>query len=50
MLIPTADEMRRYAEDGYFFRSGLLSANEVADFRDHARRQLESEAAKGAVM
>jgi ectoine hydroxylase-related dioxygenase (phytanoyl-CoA dioxygenase family) len=50
MLIPPADEMRRYAEDGYFFRSGLLSADEVADFRGHARRQLESEAAKGAVM
>jgi ectoine hydroxylase-related dioxygenase (phytanoyl-CoA dioxygenase family) len=50
MLNPTADELRRYAEDGYFLRSGLLNAGEVADFRNHARRQLEEEAAKGAVM
>jgi ectoine hydroxylase-related dioxygenase (phytanoyl-CoA dioxygenase family) len=50
MLNPTADELRRYAEDGYFLRSGLLSADEVADFRNHARRQLEEEVAKGAVM
>jgi ectoine hydroxylase-related dioxygenase (phytanoyl-CoA dioxygenase family) len=50
MLTPTTEELRRYAEDGYFLRAGLLSADEVTDFRDHARRQLEEEAANGAVM
>lgn len=47
---PTADELVRYAEDGYFIRRTLLDADEVADFRAHAREQLEVEAARGAIM
>ncbi|HTW25718.1 MAG TPA: phytanoyl-CoA dioxygenase family protein [Acetobacteraceae bacterium] len=50
MFTPTAEETTRYAADGYFIRSSLLSPAEVADFRDHARRQLEAEAARGEVM
>jgi len=50
MHMPTAGEMRGYAEDGYFIRAALLAPAEVADFRDHARRQLEAEAAQGRVM
>lgn len=50
MFMPTTEELQRYAEDGYFIRTGLLGSAEVADFRDHARRQLEAEAATGGVM
>lgn len=50
MFTPTPDELACYAADGYFVRAGMLSAAEVADFRDHARRQLEAEAARGTVM
>lgn len=47
---PTANELVRYVEDGYFIRRGLLGPDEVADFRAHAREQLQDEAAHGAVM
>jgi len=50
MLEPTAAEMAAYDRDGYFIRSGLLSPEEVAQFRDTARAQLEAEAQSGAVM
>jgi len=50
MLTPTGDELGRYAEDGYFLRPAMLSPPEVADFRDHARRQLQAEATQGTVM
>ncbi|WP_308916566.1 phytanoyl-CoA dioxygenase family protein [Jannaschia sp. LMIT008] len=47
---PTADEAAAYARDGYFIRKGLLSPDEVEDFRGHARAQLEAEAAAGGIM
>jgi ectoine hydroxylase-related dioxygenase (phytanoyl-CoA dioxygenase family) len=50
MLTPTEDEMRSYSRDGYFIRKGLLSEDEVADFREHARAELEAEAAAAKVM
>lgn len=50
MLGLTAQEAKDYARDGYIIRKGLLSQDEVADFRDHARKQLEAENASGAVM
>ncbi|MGH7122032.1 MAG: phytanoyl-CoA dioxygenase family protein [Acetobacteraceae bacterium] len=50
MLTPTTDERARYTEDGYFIRPALLAAAEVADFREHARRELEIEAARGTVI
>jgi ectoine hydroxylase-related dioxygenase (phytanoyl-CoA dioxygenase family) len=46
----TEEEARLYARDGYIIRKGLLSAEEVGDFRDHARRQLEEESRSGTVM
>lgn len=50
MLAPTKEEMRAYEVDGYFIRKGFLNTNEVSDFRDSARKQLEEENAAGAVM
>ncbi|WP_112310461.1 phytanoyl-CoA dioxygenase family protein [Pseudogemmobacter bohemicus] len=50
MLMPTRDQQVRYAEDGFYIVKGLLSADEVTNFRDHARRQLEEEAREGSVM
>lgn len=50
MFKATKDELRHYAEDGYFVRKALLTKTEVADFRNHARQQLEAEAARGEVM
>ena len=50
MFSPTEAERQRYAQDGYFIRPQLLSLDEVADFRRHARRQLEAEEANGTVL
>jgi ectoine hydroxylase-related dioxygenase (phytanoyl-CoA dioxygenase family) len=50
MLTPTEGELEAYARDGYFIRRALLSQDEVENFRDHARAQLEAEAATSAVM
>ena len=50
MLMPTRDQQNRYAEDGFYIVKGLLSAEEVTNFRDHARKQLEEEAREGSVM
>jgi len=50
MFAPTDAEYSQYEREGYFVRPRLLSPEEVDDFRDHARRDLESEAARDAVM
>lgn len=50
MLAPTREEMRAYEADGYFIRKGFLRLEEVTNFRDTARRQLEAENASGNVM
>ena len=50
MIAMTEDEAARYARDGYILRRGLLSAAEVAKFRDHAREQLERESRGGKVL
>lgn len=50
MLAMTRHEAELYARDGYIIRRGLLGAGEVANFRDHARKQLEEEQSKGGVM
>lgn len=49
-LAMTKEESARYARDGYILRRGLLGADEVAKFRNHARAQLEKEQRAGAVM
>ena len=43
MLIPTHAQLAQYQADGYFVVRGFLSTEEVGNFRDHARLQLESE-------
>ena len=48
--MPTSGELERYASDGYFVRKALLDDDEVANFRDHAREQLERESAAGDLM
>ncbi len=50
MLMPTRSQQMRYAEDGFYIVRGLLSPEEVTNFRDHARNQLEEEARAGSVM
>ena len=50
MFTPTEAEREAYERDGYFIREGLLNPEEVADFRDHARAQLEAEAQSDRVM
>ena len=50
MLAPTRDEMRAYDVDGYFIRKGFLDEDEVTNFRDAARQQLEEESAAGGLM
>lgn len=50
MFSPTRAELKQYAEGGYFVRPRLLSPEEVADFRNYARRQLEVERARGTVV
>ena len=50
MFSLTDAELVRFATDGYFLRSSLLSREEVSDFLGNARQQLESERQKGAVM
>ena len=50
MIGLTAKEASAYARDGYIIRKGLLSKDEVAAFRGHARKQLEAERSAGAVM
>jgi hypothetical protein len=47
MLMPTRAQLAQYETDGFYIASGLLSPEEVANFRDHARAQLEAEAAPG---
>lgn len=46
----TAAELASYENDGYVIRPRLLTEEEVSDFRNHARGQLEAEAARGAIM
>lgn len=50
MLEPTPSETDQFERTGFFVRPGLLSAAEVDQFRAHARRELEAEAANQAVM
>ncbi|WP_109467077.1 phytanoyl-CoA dioxygenase family protein [Albibacillus kandeliae] len=50
MLFPSKAEMRAYEVDGYFVRKGFLSPEEVTDFRESSRRQLEEESKGGNVM
>ena len=50
MLAMTEQEARDYARDGYIIRKALLSVDEVEQFRDRARRQLEAETSAGGVM
>lgn len=50
MLVPTKAEARAYDVDGYFIRKEFLSGEEVANFRDAARQQLEDENRSGSVM
>lgn len=46
----TREEAEDYARDGYILRRRLLDEDEVRDFREQARRQLEEEQSAGAVM
>lgn len=46
---PTPEELARYQQDGFFIRPSLLNEEEIANFRDYARRQLEAEAADGDI-
>jgi ectoine hydroxylase-related dioxygenase (phytanoyl-CoA dioxygenase family) len=48
MLSP--EQLDQYAADGYVVVPGLLSPDEVGAFRDVARRDLERQAADGALM
>ncbi|HVG49610.1 MAG TPA: phytanoyl-CoA dioxygenase family protein [Rubellimicrobium sp.] len=50
MLMPTHAQLAQYETDGYYIAPGLLAPEEVANFRDHARTQLEAEAAQGGIM
>src|SRR3712207_9039092 len=50
MLAMMPEEAEDYARDGYIIRKGLLSAEEVEQFRGRARAQLEAEKDAGAVM
>lgn len=50
MLVPSKAEMRAYEVDGYFVRKGFLSPEEVTDFRESSRRQLEEESKSDSVM
>ena len=52
MLMPSRAQIARYETDGFYVVPGLLSGEEVGNFRDHARAQLEAEAEAegGAVM
>lgn len=50
MLVPTKAEARAYEADGFFIRKAFLNDQEVADFRDAARQQLEAESRSGSVM
>jgi hypothetical protein len=50
MLGLTAGESAAYAPDGYVLRKGLLTQDEVAAFRDNARRQLEAEVGASGVV
>ena len=50
MLMPTRAQLAQYETDGYYIAKGLLSANEVGNFRDHARAQLEAEAKTDGIM
>jgi ectoine hydroxylase-related dioxygenase (phytanoyl-CoA dioxygenase family) len=49
MLIPTALERDAYERDGFYIRKALLTPDEVVNFRDHARTQLEAEAATDGI-
>ena len=50
MLMPTRAQLAQYEEEGYYLAKSLLTSKEVDNFRDHARAQLEAEAAQGGVM
>lgn len=50
MHIPTSDQREQYNRDGYYVVPSMIAAPEVADFRTHARNQLEAEAEQGEVM
>jgi len=46
----TAQQLSDYASEGYFLIEGMLSEEEVATFRDHARDELRRDAAAGNMM
>ena len=50
MHVPTRAQHMKYLEDGYYVVPGMLSPTEVANFRDHARAQLEEEAKHDGIM
>lgn len=50
MLAPTRAEARAYEVDGYFVRKGFLLPDEVENFRESSRRQLEEESRGDSVM
>lgn len=50
MLIPTRAQQMQYAEDGFYIARGMLAPDEVGNFRDHARAQLEEEARTDGIM
>lgn len=50
MLMPSRDQLSQYVTDGYYIVPGFLSQDETANFRNHARVQLEEEARGGSVM
>jgi len=46
----TPQQLSDYSADGYFLIEGMLSQEEVATFRDHARDELRRDAAAGNMM
>jgi len=46
----TAQQLSDYSSNGYFLIEGMLSEEEVATFRDHARDELRKDAAAGNMM
>ncbi len=50
MHVPTRAQHMKYLENGFYVVPGMLSPTEVANFRDHARAQLEEEAKHDGIM
>ena len=46
----TPQQLSDYSSEGYFLIEGMLSEEEVATFRDHARDELRQDAAAGNMM